>query len=184
MHRVTRSEVLSVPEYLKVRERFRAQVLAQKDERRIHLGPHLTFLFETHDTVLYQIQEMIRAEAITGESEIEHEIATYNELLGKRGELGATLLIEIEGQEERDRLLRRWKGLPDALYLATADGERVPATFDPRQVGRDRISSVHYLRFPVGDRVVERVGCTHPDVTLEVVLSPRQSAVLSADLTV
>ena len=183
MNKVTRSEVLAVSDYLGIRDRFRQSVIEQKKDRRIHLGEHLTFLFETHDTILYQIQEMMRAEAIAGEPEIEHEIATYNELLGDRGELGATLLIEIDDREKRDELLRRWRGLPEALYIGTSDGGRVAAVFDPRQVGKDRISSVHYLKFPVGDRVVERLGTTHPELSLEVTLTPRQRAVLMADLT-
>ena len=182
MNKVRREEVLSATEYEKVRDRFRQSVLSQKADRRVHLGEHFTLLFENHDTVLYQIQEMIRAEGIAGEEEIRHEIDTYNELLGERGGLGATFLIEIDDKDERDRLLRRWKNLPETLYLATSSGERIPAVFDRRQVGQDRISSVHYLKFAVGDRVVAKVGCSHPDVDLEADLTPRQAAALSGDL--
>jgi hypothetical protein len=156
--------------------------MAQKEDRRVHLGEYLTFLFENHDTVLYQIQEMIRTEGITGEPEIRHEMDTYNELLGGRGELGATLLIEIDDPSERDRLLRRWIGLPESLWVETNDGLRAPAVFDPRQVGADRISSVHYLKFSVGDRVVRKIGSSHPDLAVEAELTPRQVAVLSGDL--
>lgn len=182
MRRVDRSEVLPTEDYAKVREDFRTSVLRQKEARRVHVGDHLTFLFENHDTVLYQIQEMIRAEGITGEVEIGHEIGTYNELLGDAGVLGATLLVEIEDAQERDRLLRQWRNLPEYLYLVTAGGERIHASFDPRQVGDDRISSVQYLKFSVGDRVVAKLGCDHPELTAEVGLTPPQVAALSADL--
>ena len=169
-------------EYAAVREEFRRTVLAQKDKRRIHVGAHLTFLFENHDTVLYQIQEMIRAENLTREADIHHEMETYNELLGERGELGCTLLIEIDDPAKREELLVGWKGLPETLYLETQSGVRVPAQFDPRQVGENRISSVHYLKFRLGDQVPAKIGCSHPEIVAETALTAEQIAALCQDL--
>ncbi len=60
------------------------------------MGPHLTFLFENHDTIRYQVLEMVRTERMVKDADIRHEVDTYNELLGARGELGATLLIELD----------------------------------------------------------------------------------------
>ena len=182
MNEVTSTEVRSRQDYESVRDEFRRNVIAQKQDRRIHLGPYLTFLFENHDTILYQVQEMIRTEGIDGEPAIQHEIDTYNELLGDRGELGCTLLIEISDDEERPGLLARWTNLPETIYMTTQGGERSPAQFDPRQVGTDRISSVQYLKFAIGDRILQRIGCSHPDFELEVELEPRQIAALSKDL--
>jgi Protein of unknown function (DUF3501) len=182
MRKVSREEIRKPAEYATVREEFRRSVLAQKEQRRIHVGEYLTFLFENHDTVLYQIQEMIRAEGITGEPEIRHEMDTYNELLGDRGELGCTLLIEIDDPAKRSELLSRWKDLPGTLYLQTQSGTRVPAQFDARQVGEDRISSVHYLRFRVGDQVPHKVGCSHPEIVAESILTAEQTAALCRDL--
>lgn len=182
MNRVTPNEILSGTKYESARDEFRKRVIAQKEHRRVHLGPHLTFLFENHDTTLYQVQEMIRAEGIDEESAIQHEIDTYNELLGADGQLGCTLLIEIGDEEERARLLARWTDLPDKLYITTQDGERCPAQFDPRQVGSDRVSAVQYLKFATGDRVPLKIGCSHPDYDIEVDLDPRQIAALLKDL--
>ena len=182
MRRVSREEVRKPAEYAAVREEFRRSVLAQKDKRRIHVGAYLTFLFENHDTVLYQIQEMIRAENISGETEIHHEMATYNELLGDRGELGCTLLIEIDDAAKRTELLARWTDLPSTLYVETQNGTRVPAQFDARQVGDGRISSVHYLKFRLGDQVPRIVGCSHPDIGVESALTAEQVAALCQDL--
>jgi hypothetical protein len=182
MRKVSRDEVRKPAEYAAVRDAFRQSVLSQKDHRRIHVGNDLTFLFENHDTVLYQIQEMIRAENITGDAEIRHEIDTYNELLGDRGELGCTLLIEIDDPVKRADLLARWKDLPGTLYLETQNGTRVPAQFDPRQVGEDRISSVHYLKFRLGDQVPLKVGCSHPEIAAEATLTNEQIAALCKDL--
>jgi hypothetical protein len=174
--------VRSRKDYEAIRGKFRDSVLKQKDQRRIHVGPNLTFLFENHDTVLYQIQEMIRAEGISGEPEILHEIETYNDLLADKGELGCTLLIEIEDAAKRSDLLSRWKDLPQTIYMETHDGARIPATFDPRQVGTDRISSVQYMKFRIGDRVPKNLGCSHPDLKMEITLSAEQTAALCQDL--
>ena len=182
MKKVSRSEVRKTLDYEIAREKFRRSVLEQKDQRRIHAGEYLTFLFENHDTVLYQIQEMIRAEGITGEPEILHEIETYNELLGGKGELGCTLLIEIDDPAKRTELLARWKDLPDTLYIDTLNGVRIRAEYDRRQVGEDRISSVHYLKFRIGDQVPAKIGCSHPEISAEVALTPEQSAALTIDL--
>jgi hypothetical protein len=182
MKRVSREEVRNVAAYAAVREEFRRSVLAQKDLRRIHVGSYLTFLFENHATVLYQIQEMIRTENLTREPDIQHEINTYNELLGDKGELGCTLLIEIDDPAKRAELLSRWRGLPETLYVETQNGTRVPAQFDPRQVGEHRISAVHYLKFRLGDQVPAKVGCTFPEIAAEAVLTQEQVSALCADL--
>ena len=182
MRRVTRGEVRTSSEYAAVREEFRRGVLSQKDKRRIHVGTYLTFLFENHDTVLYQIQEMIRAESLTREEDIHHEMETYNELLGDKGELGCTLLIEIDDPAKRAELLAQWKGLPETLYVETQSGKRIPAQFDARQVGENRISSVHYLKFRLGDQVPAKVGSSHPEIVSETALSAEQVAALCQDL--
>jgi len=182
MSKVTRDEVTSRQAYESIRDEFRKSVMAQKAERRIHLGDYFTFLFENHDTVLYQIQEMIRAESLDSEPEIQHEIDTYNELIGDAGELGATLLIEIDDPDKRAVLLAAWIDLLGTFYIETVDGRRIAPRFDARQVGRDRISSVHYLKFPIGDGVPRLVGCTHSSVSTSVELDPKQVAALSADL--
>jgi len=182
MRKVSREEVQKPAEYAALRDAFRRAVLEQKDKRRVHVGSFLTFLFENHDTVIYQIQEMLRAENITSEPEIQHEMDTYNELLGERGELGCTLLVEIDDPVKRSEMLSRWKDLPSTLYIETQNGVRVAAQFDPRQVGEGRISSVHYLKFRIGDQVPLKVGCSHPDIVAESMLTPDQIAALCRDL--
>lgn len=182
MKRVQRSEVMSVKDYEIKREAFRVQVMAQKNDRRVHLGDHLTFLFENHDTILYQVQEMMRAEKTEDESAIQHEINTYNELIGERGEIGCTLLIEIDDKDRREVLLSEWRDLPRFLFLETATGQKVPAIVDERQIGDRRLSSVQYLRFRVGDGVPVKLSVEHPALKLAVSLTPQQSAALAKDL--
>jgi hypothetical protein len=101
MQPVGRDSLLDYVTYEERRDAIRRQVFAVKALRRVHVAGVLTFLFENADTVRYQVQEMMRAERIVKEGDIAHELATYNELLGGPGELGATLLIEIEDPVER-----------------------------------------------------------------------------------
>src|SRR5688572_25594388 len=117
MRKVQRSDVLDFKTYNDRRDAYRARILEEKQKRRVHLGEHLTFLFESTDTVLYQVQEMMRLEQTVREAEIQHEIDTYNQLLGEEGELGCTLLIEIDDAAERARKLAAWLGLPEHLYI-------------------------------------------------------------------
>jgi hypothetical protein len=182
MKSVHRQEVLSRSEYEKIRNDFRSRVMKQKDLRRIHLGEHLTFLFENHDTILYQVQEMMRAEQMDDEMAIRHEIETYNELIGPRGVLGCTLLIEIDDPAKRSELLTQWRDLPKFLYLETQSGDRVSAIYDERQIGDDRLSSVQYLKFNVGDGVPVKIGSHHPQLKIESVLPVNQAAALARDL--
>ena len=184
MNKVQRESILDYMTYQDQRDEIRAAVLETKRIRRIHVGEYLTFLFENVETVRYQIHEMVRVERMVRESDIAHEIETYNELLGGPGVLGCTLLIEIDDAEVRDVKLRRWLALPSHLYLRLSDGEKIPASFDERQVGTDRVSSVQYLTFDTGGRAPVGIGCSmeDPDVGLEIELTSEQRAALAEDL--
>jgi len=182
MTAVRRAEIVPLAVYERMRDDVRREVIQAKQARRLHLGEHLTLLFENHRTVWYQIQEMLRAERIADEAGIAHEIETYNEILGGPGQLGVTLLIELEDPETRVPRLRAWRALPGHLYAALPDGRRVRPWFDPRQVGEDRLSSVQYLKFDVGGQVPVAFGCDLPDLTLETRLTPEQQAALRGDL--
>ncbi len=181
---VERAEVVDYVTYEERREAIREAVMKAKALRRVHVGPHLTFLFENHDTMHYQVQEMMRAERMVKEADIVHEIETYNELLGGPGELGCSLLVELDDPEERQRKLTRWLALPKHLYVKRGDGTKAYARYDERQVGDTRVSSVQYLKFAVGSEAPVAVGCDHPDPELrhETALTAEQRAALQADL--
>jgi hypothetical protein len=182
MKPVQRDEILDYVTYKEQRDRIRANVLKQKEVRRVHVGKYLTFLFENHDTVLYQIQEMMRVEEIVKEADIVHEMETYNELLGAKGELGASLLIEIDDPNERDVLLHKWLDLPQHIYAKLDDGEKVYAKFDSRQVGDSRLSSVQYIKFDTKGRTPVALGADHPALTEETELTEAQKQALDSDL--
>ena len=182
MKSVERAEILDYVTYQERRALIRTDVLQQKEARRIHVGEYLTFLFENHDTVLYQIQEMMRVEEIVKEADIVHEMETYNELLGGAGELGATLLIEIDDPGERDVLLQKWLNLPQHIYAKLEGGEKAYAKFDSRQVGDTRLSSVQYIKFDTHGRTPVALGVDHPALTEETELSAAQREALDSDL--
>jgi len=179
---VERSDIVDHATYRELRPAFRERILAIKALRRIHLGEHLTFLFENRDTIRYQIQEMMLAEKIVKEAAIRHEIDTYNGLLGGPGEIGCSLLIEIDDPADRRRKLGEWLDLPRHVYVSLEGGERAYARFDPDQVGEDRLSAVQYLKFDTTGRVPVAVGSDFPPLTEETALTPEQRDALRRDL--
>jgi hypothetical protein len=178
---IERADIVDYQTYEDQRDEVRTAVLQLKQPRRIHLGDNLTFLFENRETLGYQVQEIMRAEKIARESAIVDEIETYNRMLGEPGELGCALLIEIPDADDRKPLLKAWLGLQENIYVKFADGSRAYASFDPMQVGDDRLSAVQYLRFACATPPVA-IGTDFPALTDEVELTPDQRAALAADL--
>lgn len=182
MRKVERSQLVDWMTYVERRDTIRAEALSAKEARRVHVGEHLTFLFENATTIRYQVQEMMRVERLVREADIQHELDTYNALIGGQGALGCTLLVEIEDEKERDVKLREWLTLPEHVYVKLASGALVHADVDEEQRSRGRLSSVQYLKFRVGTDVPVAVGCDHPALKCETVLSTPQVAALRADL--
>lgn len=183
MKLVERAEILDFVTYEEQRPEIQAAALAAKRLRRIVVGQCLTFLIENRVTMRYQVLEMIRTEKIVRESDIQHEIDTYNELIGQGGELGVTLLVGLEDPAQRDENLRRWTALPSHVYALLADGTRVRARWDERQISDDRLSSVQYLKFPVGGRVPAAFGIDFAgELVAETALTAEQQAAIAGDL--
>ncbi len=182
MKKVQRSEILDFVTYGERRDAIRAQAMAAKELRRVHLGPNLTFLFENPETVRYQVLEMVRAEQMVRESDIHHELETYNALMGEEGDLGCTLLIEIVDEQARPELLRRWRDLPRRIYLTFSDGGEAAAQVDEEQFNEEKASSVQFLRFRVDGRAPEGLRVDHPDYREETAFSPATRAALAEDL--
>jgi hypothetical protein len=180
--RVRPEEILDLDKYELQRPAIQQRVLFEKRRRRVHVGEHLTFLFENAETIRYQVQEMLRIERRSSPADVEHEVATYNELIGGPGELGCSLLIEIEDPGERDVKLREWLALPEHVYVEVEGGERVRGRFDERQISEGRLSSVHYVIFPLDGREPVAVGCDLPAVDVRAELAPEQRTALAADL--
>jgi hypothetical protein len=146
---VTLKEIIPFEQYDVLRSRLRPLFIAEKNRRRLDLGEHLTLLFENGQTVWYQVEEMLRTERITDEAAIRHEIDTYNELLPRPGELTATMLIQYPDAAQRDAALRELIGFKRHVWICLAN-RRESARFDLRQMSPDRVSSVQFVRFPLG----------------------------------
>jgi len=179
---VDRSEILDYVTYRDEREEIRASALRAKSVRRILVGECFTFLFENRETVRYQVQEMMRIERIVKEGDIQHELDTYNELIHPKGTVGCTLLVGIDDEAERDVKLQAWMGLNEHIYAKLPDGTLVKPTWDPRQVGETRLSSVQYLVFAIGEEAPTVIGIGMPGPEAETVLSSAQRNALSEDL--
>ncbi|HEX3595758.1 MAG TPA: DUF3501 family protein [Polyangiaceae bacterium] len=190
MKPVQRSEILELGEYEEVRERFRRRVIELKRLRRVALGANFTVLFENRDTVLYQIQEMIRTERITREDAILHEIETYNELLPGKDELSATIFIEFPERNERERMLAALAGIEGKFYL-DVEGRRIVVRNETRATLPDRTTAVHYVKYPLGAEAAAALrtvkatavlGVDHPAYRAESILVRRTLEELAQDL--
>jgi len=188
--KIERGDILSQAEYNARRTEFRAEAMALKDERRFLLGPYLCLLFENRTTILYQIQELLRAESITAESRIVEQIEGYNRLLPDKYELSATLLMEFPDEETRLTHLQRWRGLEDHVYLLLDHDVMIKASFDPEHYNAELLSSVQYLRFPLAQAGTEafllakevELVVSHPACNDRGTLPERVVQALRADL--
>lgn len=183
MRPVERIEILDYVTYRERRDGIRSAALRAKSVRRILVGEYFTFLFENRETVRYQVQEMMRVEQIVKEDDILHELKTYNELIHEKGTLGCTLLIGVDDEAERDAKLKEWLGLNEHIYASMPDGTRIKPTWDPRQVGEGRLSSVQYLTFEFGSEPPMAIGIKMPSLEAETALSEAQRDALREDLT-
>lgn len=148
MRRVESKEILDIAQYEKQRSEFRSRIIELKKRRRVAVGPSVSFVFENHDTVLSQIQEMMRAERIVEDSAIANEIDTYNSLLPDTNELAATMLIELTDSTQIREQIAAFYGVNSgqATYLEI-DGTRAPGIFAEGQSDDTRISAVQFVRF-------------------------------------
>ena len=171
LRRVTREDIVPDTEFAAQRKVRRAELLPVKQLRRVALGPYCTVLFESFETMLFQIQEMLLVEK-GGEAQIADELDAYNPMIPQGSELTATVLFEIEDPVRRDLILRRLGGIEDHFFLQ-AGAERT-AALQEGDIERTRedgkTSAVHFLHFPVtgpqkaafGDSAIEvMVGCDH-----------------------
>jgi hypothetical protein len=195
MKKVDRSELLGLGEYEQIRQRFLSRIIADKKDRRVIASDEVSLVFENRDTVLFQIQEMLRTERITKESAILHELETYNDLVPAANELSATMFVEIADAVVRERRLTELAGLEDRIALEVA-GVTIRARNETRGVLPDRTTAVHYVKFALGAELaktfVARVASgtkgvaifilDHPRLSLRQPLSPATLHALRDDL--
>jgi hypothetical protein len=191
MRKIRVEDVLDLTAYEKQRNDIRPKIIEIKNQRRIHVGPKVTYLFENYDTMWYQVQEMTRAERIVEEEGIMGELNAYNELIPDTNQLSASMLIEIDDETERKSFLSKIVDLPSHTYLEI-DGDRIVPIFDPRQGSEDKLSSVQYIKFDLNKDQVERYndrdskivfGFDHSLYTYEQELTLEQKSIFYEDMT-
>lgn len=169
MNTLISSDIIPYADYERQREGFRARIIELKQRRRISVGPLITLVFENRETLLFQIQEMIRVEQIFDPVKVQEELDVYNALLPGTGELSATLLIEITDDARMKEWLDAFMGLDHGRKVAiTIGGERLYAEFEGGHSHETKISAVHFVRFLVSPSIKDLLADLRVPVTLSV----------------
>jgi hypothetical protein len=176
--KITRDSLLTLEAYARQREAFRKRVIEHKKPRTVHVGEHVTLLFEDELTIRYQIQEMLRIEKTFEEAGIRDELAVYNPLVPDGSNWKATMLVEYEDVEERKRALARLRGIEHKVW-ARVEGEKpvhAIADEDLERANADKTASVHFLRFELTPAMISAlkggaalaIGVDHPQYSIAV----------------
>ena len=170
MKALTQKDLLSHADYEKDRASYRQRIIALKKRRRLAVGNLITLIFENRETVLFQIQEMIRTERIFDSDKIQEEIDVYNSLLPDTNELSATLFIEITDSERVQELLDSFQDLdrPGTVTIQMGD-ETIEADFEAGHSKEDKISAVHFVRFKTTEAFRHQLG--NSDIPCHLVIS-------------
>src|SRR5215813_8464357 len=149
MPRISRDSLMSLETYARERKLFRSRVIAHKKPRTVHLGEHVTLLFEDELTIRYQIEEMLRIEKTFEDAGIQDELDVYNPLIPDGENWKATMLVEYEDIDERQQALARLKGVEDRVWVQIDGNPRVYAIADEdlERENEEKTSSVHFVRF-------------------------------------
>jgi hypothetical protein len=191
MQPVSLDQIAGLERYEQIRDAFRRRIIEHKRRRRVSVGDDITFVFEDHDTVLFQIQEMLRAERITDLDKVREEVDCYNELIPRSGELSSTMLIEITEQDQIRERLVRLQGIENAVWFEL-DGRIVRGQFESGRSKEDKLSAVQYVRFRFDDEtrarfcggaVPVRLVIDHPRYGAATTLSDPVRQSLAQDLS-
>lgn len=190
MNKVALEDIVGNPAYEKLREKSRQRIIELKRERRVSVGDKVTLVFENRDTVIFQIQEMMRAEKISDLDKIREEIEVYNELVPAPGELSATLFLEIEDQTHLREDLLKFLGIDESVYLKVGS-HSMHARFEEGHSKKDKISAVQYVKFPFSEAALQafikgeraELVIDHPNYQASAVIEPNARKSLVEDLT-
>lgn len=155
MVKLTRDSLMTLEAYAKARPEFRTRILAHKKMRTVHLGEHVTLLFEDELTVRYQVQEMLRIEKIFEEEGIQHELDSYTPLIPDGRNFKATMLIEFADEKERKKALANMRGIERQVWVQVEGSPKVFAIADEdlERENETKTSSVHFLRFELTEEM-------------------------------
>jgi hypothetical protein len=190
-HELTAADILPRADYVKARAEHRSRVSAIKRNRRVEVGPHVTFYFESFDTMWLQVQEMLHIEK-GGAEQLKDELAAYNPLIPKGRELVATFMIEIDDALRRARVLAGLGGIEDTAFFQLGDAKipGLPEADQDRTRADGKASSVQFVHFlfteaqiaafrQPGAQVI--LGFSHPAYSHMAVVAEATRAELAGD---
>jgi hypothetical protein len=196
MAQIAPDSLLSLEAYARERNAYRSRVIAHKKLRTVHVGEHVTLIFEDEQTVRYQVQEMLRIERIFEADGIRGELEAYNPLIPDGRNWKATLLIEYPEPEERRRRLAELKGIEDRCWVQV-EGPEGPmrkvfaiADEDLERENEEKTSAVHFVRFELDEGMraaLKRgaalsIGIDHPHYRAGAQVAPDVRQSLAGDL--
>lgn len=185
-------DVLDMQRYALERKALRQQMIDYKKNRRMHIGPYCTMLFENFHTMLYQVHEMLHSEGNL-QGQLEDELTAYNPLIPKGNELSATMLLNIEAEALRKRVLAQLGGIEDTIYLHFAD-HSIQASYEQeikRTNEEGKTSSVHFLCFSFTPQQAQeftrsgtraKVEITHPEYSHSAAIPSLVHGAIGQDL--
>ena len=166
---IEKSDLIAANEYTKNRKQLRKKLVEFKKNRRISVGPYATFYFESFETILGQIQEMLHIEK-GGEAQLKDELNAYNPLIPKGKELIATLMFEIDDPILRADFLGQVGGIEEKIYIKVAEEKikAIPEADVNRTSVEGKASSVQFVHFNFTDEQIKKFKNQNTEVTVSI----------------
>ena len=190
---IQKEDIMPLDVYIKNRKELRKNIVSFKKDRRIALGPYATFYFESYETMLAQVQEMLYIEK-GGEEQLKDELTAYNPLIPNGKELTATLMFEIDNPVSRSAFLSKVGGIEEKVFIKI-DGESIKANPEKdvdRTSAEGKASSVQFIHFKLNDEQIQKfksegaeveIGINHKEYSHTTKLSLANLSSLSADFS-
>ena len=166
---IEKKDLIPTDVYVNNRKQIRKDLLEYKKSRRIALGPYATFYFESYETMLAQVQEMLHIEK-GGDEQLKDELIAYNPLVPNGKELTATLMFEIDNPVSRATFLGKVGGIEEKVFLKI-DNEMVSATPEEdvdRTSAEGKASSVQFIHFKLSDNQIIKFKSGTSDIELGI----------------
>ena len=190
---ILKEDIMPLDVYIKNRKELRKNIVNFKKDRRIALGPYATFYFESYETMLAQVQEMLYIEK-GGDEQLKDELVAYNPLIPNGKELTATLMFEIDNPVSRSAFLGKVGGIEEKVFIKI-EGEIVKAIPEEdvdRTSAEGKASSVQFIHFKFSDEQIQKfklggteveIGIDHKEYSHTTKLSSVNLSSLSADFS-
>ena len=166
---ISKEDIMPLDEYTKKRRELRMNILNFKKDRRVALGPYATFYFESYETMLAQVQEMLYIEK-GGNEQLKDELIAYNPLIPNGTELTATLMFEIDNPVSRSAFLSKVGGIEEKVFIKI-DGELIKAISEEdvdRTSAEGKASSVQFIHFKFNDEQIRKFKSDGVDVEIVI----------------